>query len=248
MSKKEIPIDNAPFLKSLLKRTKKLYFTKSGKIRRKYNPKDTYQRDILEICLRINSLFETLRLSRFFLGERVDIPVDNDLKIKNADFIRYHIECYFIRITTFKDLILKLYNRVYRFEIKENIGLEGNLKKKAVNENISDLIHLLEGLSILMREIEPVRNRITHGGYYDGSDLILIESEETVRKDTERKSLTDDEYNSTLKRFLEKNILEMQLIEMMKATYLLMAYKTLYPVRKAKENELGLKTKKTIDA
>lgn len=244
MSKKEIPIDNSPFLKSLLKRTGKLYFTKSGKIRREFNPKDTYQREILEICLRINSLFETLRLCRFFLGERIDVPADNDLKIKNADFIRYHIECYFIRITTFKDLMLKLYNRVYKFDIKENIGLERNLEKKAKNEGVSDLIQLLEGLSILMSEIEPVRNRITHGGYYDGSDLILIESEETVRNGSERKSLTDDEYNSTLRRFLEKNIIDMYLIEVMKATYLLTAYKILYPIRKAKEKELSLKTKK----
>src|SRR4051812_22645055 len=116
---KEIPLNELPFYRSLLKRTKKLYLTKTNKVRNKLNQRELYQREILEICLRMSSLLETLRLSRFFLAERVNVSIDNTLKIKNADFIRYHIECYFIRATTFKDLLLKLYNRVHKFGIAE---------------------------------------------------------------------------------------------------------------------------------
>ena len=242
---KEIPIDDSPFFKSLRKRSKKLYLTKGGKVRRKVNVKETYQRDVLEICLRMSALLETLRLSRFFLDERRNVPADNGFKIKNAAFIRYHIECYFIRITTFKDLILKLIRRVHQFEIKENIGLEGNIKKKAERDNFHDITSLLEGLNILMKNIEPIRHKIAHGGYHDNIDLILIETEEVIRNDNVSSSLTNNQYNLALSRLLTQNIIDMHMIEVMMATFILVVYKKLYPIRRIREKEFETKTTTT---
>lgn len=234
---KEIPIDDSPFFKSLRKRTKKLYFTKTNKIRKRFSQRDTYQREILEICLRLSALLETLRLSRFFIDERRNVPPDNDMKIKNADFIRYHLESYFIRVTTFKDLMLKLYNRVYKFNFSERIALENKIMKRAELENNTTLLHLLEGLSILMTSVKPVRNKIAHGGYHDDLDLILIEGEETIRKSNKNGSFTNEEYNATMKRLLTKNIIDMHMNEVMMATLILLSYKKLHPVRRAKEKE-----------
>lgn len=238
----EISLDDTPFYKSLLKRTKNLYLTETGRTRHQLNFYDYYQKNVLEICLRISALLKILRNCRFFLDERRSIPIDNELKIKNADFIRYHIECYFIRMTTFKDLILKLYNRVYGLDVVENAGLEKNLKKRANKDNLSILLDLLEGVSILMQNIEPIRHKIAHGGYYDNVDLIIIESEETIRENNKNKCLKNDEYDLLLKQLLKKNILEMYAIEIEMVTFVILSYKKLYPIRKEKEKELTLKT------
>ena len=56
---RDIPIDDSPFFKSLRRRSLKLYLTKSGKLRKPLSQKDTYQRNVLEVCLRISSLLET---------------------------------------------------------------------------------------------------------------------------------------------------------------------------------------------
>lgn len=239
---KEIPIDDSPFFKSLLKRTQKLYFTKTNKIRKKFSQRDSYQREILEICLRLSALLETLRLSRFFIDERRNVPPDNDMKIKNADFIRYHLESYFIRITTFKDLMLKLYNRVYKFNFTEKNGLENNIIKRAELDNNTILLHLLDGLSILMTSVKPVRNKIAHGGYHDDIDLILIEGDETIRRRNKRSSFTNEEYKVTMKRLLTKNIIDMHMNEVMMATLIFLSYKKLHSVRRAKEKELQQST------
>ena len=229
---KEIPIDNSPFYKSLLKRSSKLYLTTSGNPRKKLNQKDIYQRDILEICLRISSLLQTLRLSRFFLGERLEDKIFENHKVKNADYIRYHIETYFLRLTTYKDLILKLFNRTYNLELKENNGLEKNLIKQITNNNYVELDELLKGLNILMTNVEPIRHKIAHGGYHEDIHLILIESKESIIKDNYQDLPNSKEYLQNLNSLLKRNIIDMYGIELMMATFVLLVYKKLYSKRK----------------
>ena len=235
---KEIAIDDTPFYKSLRKRSNVLLFMKDGKIRNNLSGVDEYQKSILETCLRISSLFKTLRLSRFFLGERLNIPVDSDLKIKNAEFIRYHIECYFIRITTFKDLIVKLFNRTFKLDKKEGNGLFQNVKNEAQKQNITNLLNLLNDLENLLKNVAPIRNKITYGDYYDAIDLVSIEAEELIKNTGKGTSMKNDEYKAVLNKFLTKNIIEMYKIEVAMATYTLRAYKDLYKVRRAKEKTL----------
>lgn len=234
---KELPVNDSPFFKSLRKRTIKLYFTKSRNIRRKWNQKEIYQKEILEVCLRLSGLLETLRLSRFFIEERRRMPADHQLKIKNTEFIRYHLECYLIRSTTFKDLILKLLNRVYKFGFTEKNGLEYKIIRQAEKDNNTDLLNLLEGLKIIMSTLHPIRNKIAHGGYHDDVDLILIEGQESTGNIKAK-----DEYNQTMERLITRNIIDMYQNELMMATLILLAYKKLYPIRRKMEKDL-IKTK-----
>jgi len=240
---KEIPIDDSPFFKSLRKRAPKLYLTKSAKPRKHLSAKDSYQKEVLEICLRISSLLETLRLSRFFLSERLDDKIFENHKVKNAAFVRYHIETYFLRLTTFKDLILKLLNRTYKIDLKENVGLERNLKIQIQKNGFTDLEQLLQGLTILMKNVEPVRHKIAHGGYHDDLDLILIESQETISTDNYSSLSQDSEYLKTLSLLLKRNIIDMYGIELMMATYVLLVYKRLLPKRRLIEKSLIINSK-----
>lgn len=227
-------IDDFPFKKSLLKRSLRLYMTKGGKPRRKLNAKDSYQREILEVCLRISALIEQLRLSRTFIEDREKCTCNENLSISNSDYIRYHLECYYIRITTYKDLMLKLCNRVCKYEITEGNGLEKNLKKRLELENNQIVSELLVGLDILMDKIKPIRNNLAHGGYHEDVDLILIESKDLYR-DIQKE---DNEYDKILHRLINNSTLNMYMIDYMMVTLIELFFKKLYPIRKIKEKEL----------
>jgi hypothetical protein len=146
-----------------------------------------------------------------------------------------------LRITTYKDLLLKLYNRVYRLQVRENIGLEPNLKKTAARHNNELLAELIERLSILMKSLEPIRHRIAHGGYHMDYDLILIEAEEAGRGSGRSGIMPEEEYAAVQKNLLTRNILEMYEIEKTMATFVIAVFKKLYPVRRLFEKQLQRK-------
>ncbi len=226
----QLSVENETFIKSLRKRTLKLYLTKSGKLRTKLNGKDLYQRNILEVCIRLHSTIDTLCLSRFLLEEGLKSRNSDD-KFNNDDILRYHIECFFMKITTYKDLIFKLINKIYDFDIEENIGLERKIRKQIKNQNLSEATTLLESLDIIMGKIIPIRNKIAHGGYLNDVDLTLIETMNIT------KQTGNSEYESVIKRFNFNSTVLMYHIELMLSTYLKLLYKKLLPTRRLIEKE-----------
>lgn len=237
MKKKKFIIEDHEFYVSLRKGSFDLFFTKSLRPRTKLNRSDSYHRNILEVCLRLSAILETLELSREFIEERRNSPYNNSFKVSNSQFLRYHLECYYIRITSFKDLVLKLINRVYLACIRENIGLEKNLAKFSVELKFMDIDNLLIGLNIIMNKIEPTRHRITHGNYHEDVDLILIESMERNR--AVKRCIKKKDYDQTMKRFMYRNTKDMFLIELMMKAFLELTFDTLYKVRMSKEKDLN---------
>ncbi len=226
----QLSIENETFIKSLLKRSEKLYLTKTGKIRTKLNRKDLYQRNIFEVCLRLHATIDTLCLCRFFLQENIESKYTIN-KFNNGDVLRYHIEYFFLKVTAYKDLIFKLINKVYDFDIEENIGLERKIRKEIKNKNLSKASDLLEGLDIIMGKIAPIRNKIAHGGYFRDVDLTLIESMNITKRTNSNK------YENAIKRFSFNNTVLMYQIELMLSTYLKLIYKELLPIRRLIEKQ-----------
>ncbi len=224
----QLSVENATFIKSLRKRTLKLYVTKSGKPRTRLNEKDLYQRNILEVCCRLHSTINTLSLSRFLLEEEFK---SKNSKGNKGDILRYHIEYFFIKVTTYRDLIFKLINQVYDFEIEENMSLKKKIKKQIKNQNLSEVTTLLDGLDTIMEKIIPIRNKIAHGSYYNDIDLLLIEAM-NITKQTD-----NNEYKNTIKRFNLTSIFFMYSIELMLAKHLKFVYKTLLPTRRLIEKK-----------
>ncbi|KKO92457.1 hypothetical protein AAW12_04985 [Sphingobacterium sp. Ag1] len=226
----QLYLENEIFIKSLLKRSSKLYLTKSGKPRKKLNLKDLYQKEILEICLNLHSNINTLCLSRCFLVEnKTFLNESAQILINKSSFFRYHIECFFIRVTSYKDLIIKLINKTYELGVNENIGLEGKIRKEVKNKKIEEISKLLIGLDIIMDKIKPVRNQLAHGDYYIDVNLALIQSMESTQR------IESDEYEESVKRFLLNNNISMYTIELMLVVYLKFIYKRLLPKRREME-------------
>jgi hypothetical protein len=191
---------------------------------------EEYQDDIMEIVLRIYTLVELLGVSRILISERSNL--DSNSKIKDGVFFRYNIEAYYLRITSLKDLIFKLINRVYQYNIVENLGLESKIKKKIVVENNEDLSKFMAFFSSFIETIAPLRNNVAHGGYHWDKYLTLIESRGIIRK--RKMSKNDPVY----KAFSNNALFEMYMHEHMIVGIVLYLYTILYPIRISKEKEI----------
>jgi len=158
---KKPPFDKSSLYKFLLKKAGKLLHHPKDNI--VLSIKDQYRKDVLDICLRITNEFDLLSLSKKLLREKKSRWGSKSNNIKNGEFIRYHLEAYLFRITTIRDLILKLLNRVNKLGLKENSYLEFSIKKKSDQTNNIKLSEHIEIVHSVFQEIKPIRNKIAHG-------------------------------------------------------------------------------------
>lgn len=191
-----------------------------------------YLREILEACLRINGLLDMIKLSRLFLEEREGVGDDSSFKINNGEFIRYHSEAFYMRISSFKDLILKLINRTYNFGFKENLGLEKRIRN--ISKQHEEIRKHLEGLDIIIDSVKSVRNDIAHGGFHTDPLLVLVEASNLTKKTEESKK----EYSMTLKELLINCMSTIYAYELMVSGYSRVIFDQLLPVRKRIEKGL----------
>ena len=85
-----------------------------------------------------------------------------------------------------------------------------------------------------MEKIIPIRNKIAHGGYHDNIELILFEAKSIASESDENRK----EYLATIGSLVANNIRDMYLNELMMATYLLLVYDKLLPIRQENEKKL----------
>lgn len=137
-----------------------------------------YVKNVYKVLFKIRHTLETLQLSRIFIAERhplsKKITGEMNSSITIDKYIRFHLECYFLRITTYKDLTLQLLNTVYQLNEKLGNGLESRLIKKSKGETKEKLMEIVERLNKLISTVQPKRNKVAHEGYYDNSDLSLL--------------------------------------------------------------------------
>lgn len=238
--KKDISPEETQFYVSLLKKTMVLYRLENGKLRENNSELEIYHKQVLEITLRVTAILNALKYSRLFIQSLVTKRINRLNEPTDAQFLRYHLECYAIRVTSFKDIFLKLINRTYRLDIKENVGLERNITALAEKQNITTITGLLQGLNIVMKQLEPHRHRIAHGNYHEDLNLIMLESIETRFDNKPRMPKANmQEYKASRLRVIGKNCSEMILLELLLQKYMVVSFALLYPVRKSFEKEIS---------
>jgi hypothetical protein len=164
---------------------------------------------------RIKHTIETLGLIRVLIAEKHPLSkVTTTSTISKGEFLRYNIENYFLRISTYKDQVFQLIDCVLELNIKKGIGFQNRLEKKAKEDNIGFVKDIIDNLSTLFTNVKPVRDKIAHQGYFHDSDLGLIEAGyDIVESEPEIKDLTREDMDNILSVFISKNIIEMRRIE-----------------------------------
>lgn len=164
--------------------------------------------------IKIQHTLKSLRLARVFLAERHPLVYNYKQEkstISFGEYLRYHIENYFLRITTYKDQILQLYNIVHVLEVKTGLGFEKRLHKKAADKNLHDLDAIMVSVENLISKAKPIRNRIAHEGYHHDSDLGLAEAgfEYIHDKDANEKGFNEAAWLDIIKSIIMENVREM---------------------------------------
>lgn len=150
---------------------------------RMYYHKNKKESSNLNFCInvhkeviKITNTLTDLKLIRQLIAEiHPNSKVNSNSIIRPEILLKYHTENYFLRIMTYKDQLLKLISTVYQWEIKDGIGYEKRLLKKANEENINLIAKLIQDVNTMLSSVREIRNKIAHGEKLDNVDILLLQ-------------------------------------------------------------------------
>jgi hypothetical protein len=127
--------------------------------------KESYCLEVYTALNRVKNILVTLQHSRVMLAE-IDVISDENYysTLPKATAKRYHIEVYFLRLTTYKDLTIQLIATVNQWTIPGNNGAGAKLAKQALAAGKKYVAPLLTTLDNMMSTAKPIRNLIAHEG------------------------------------------------------------------------------------
>ncbi|PWS28583.1 hypothetical protein DHW03_01650 [Pedobacter yonginense] len=97
--------------------------------------------------------------------------------------LKYHIENFFLKITTYKDLVLKLIDAVYIWKLPRGAnGFENMLLKCADKQGVEGIKTIVENLKILFSTVKVIRNKIAHEGSLNNVDVELLEIHKGIKE------------------------------------------------------------------
>lgn len=173
--------------------------------------------------------FKPIQIARILTAElHPDINIHHS-NVADVDLLRYNIENYLLRITVYKDLVLKFINEVYQWKYKAGNGLQREIRKKAEKEKLGGILQMINVLDILMEKVKPIRNTIAHEGSML-SEIAFIEGDDFLWETMPELGNNRLERNAYFKELIEGNLGEMLKIEEDLATNLLSVFDLLFPV------------------
>jgi hypothetical protein len=177
--------------------------------------------------------FKPIKITRILTAEQHPAINVARTSIGAAEYLKYTLENYFLRITTYKDVTLEFVATVYQWDIKPGSGFQNRLQKKANAEGDNHVAIIITRVTILMTHVSRIRNLIAHEGSIASEIDILgnIPSVDEIMPDI---STDKETRNAFFKKLIDENLKEMLQIEETLATDLLIVLDTLFPIFKEK--------------
>jgi hypothetical protein len=119
--------------------------------------------------------FRDIELIDIFLQERLKNKTISRKGITDPEYIRYHMENYFIRMHKIKDQTCILLNNYFNLKYSEKYRLEQNLLNDEFLKSTS-LTMYIKYCNESFSKLRPVRNEIAHQSGLKTSDLGMLES------------------------------------------------------------------------
>ena len=183
----------------------------------------------------LNTL-HTLQIARILIAEQHPAVKGTKSHVKPADFLRYNVENYFLRITAYNDVVLQLINEVYEWGIKNDLSFYKKIKAKAKADQNKDVLLMISSLDNLMKSIKPKRNKIAHEGSL-ATDIIFLEAADYLAETIPNTNIDQADRDLFFAKIVYDNIKEMTQIEQDIATNLLAVMDLLWPVFKQTLNQ-----------
>jgi hypothetical protein len=147
--------------------------------KRKKSRYTKYNTDIFYRLTRILETLDDLRAVQIFLKQYPYSKTLRKNRITRTAYAIYHIEVYFLKVTSLKDKLALLTNDVYDLGLPEKrVTLDLLADMKQLKN--SQVVSLLKTFSKAISEITSQRNIIAHRGKYDDKELTEIKMYEMV--------------------------------------------------------------------
>jgi len=181
----------------------------------KINPKKfIYCRAVQHEVSKVFHTLKTLQTARVLIAEEhPNVTQREGSSIASDTFVRYNIECYFLRLTTYKDQVMQLIDAILELGIEKGLGYEKRLLKKSEKLQLSEAADVLEGIKKLLLKVQPIRNKLAHEGVYEDTDLLLIEIAKFAREKFDMQALTKEEEDLFTRLKIMEMLKEMMQIE-----------------------------------
>jgi len=176
----------------------------------------------------IKRLLETLQMIRIMIAQMHPIVFTNNQSvISKPAQLRYHIENYFLRITTYKDLVHQLLILVLQLNIKKTNNLAQLIRKQVETSNDNIILQLVSDLETLFTEVKKIRNKLAHEATLSDVDIDIMETAYFLNKETPE-IFDSEEFEIYSSMLILRNTQEMMKIEEDLATNLLVVADNLY--------------------
>jgi len=193
-----------------------------------------YVKQVDDVLSKIEHNLRTLMIARVFIAERHPLTFNN-LKSKSSisttEYLRYHIEAYFLRTTIYKDQVLTLYSIVHQIDAKQGLGFESRLRKKLPKQLLEEYEEIINSIDAILSKVKPIRNLIAHEGLHHIRNFGIIDAGNRYLNEpnTDKKLFSEENWNDLLKGTIMENIMTMMDNEKEMATNLFWVLDQLYP-------------------
>lgn len=229
-----VAFDDHEVVNKILTDTVKAYHTKE------LNPiKFNYCRSVQSDISKIYSTLKTIQLVRILIAE--EHPIIDKRKgssIERNQFLRYNLENYFLRITTYKDQVLHAMNSLLQLEVNSGNNFTNRLKSKATQQNIPEVDLAIQNLDKLFSSVQHIRNKVAHEGGYDNIDLGMLELASIAKENFDIEAVSKSDYDTLHAMLIIENIKEMMQIEEDLTSNLYAVLRSFYPYYLAKIEQL----------
>lgn len=137
-------------------------------------PGEEYVTKLNNSLIALMDNFRDLELIELFLAERLKVKTINRKEVTDPEYIRYHMENYFIRVHKIKDQVCILLNNFFKLGHYENSWLEKNMLKDEFLKATSLTIYI-KYCNEIFRQLRSIRNQIAHRSNLSTSDLGMLD-------------------------------------------------------------------------
>lgn len=155
--------------------------------------KEEYCHDILMLLFKIDSAFNDLDLNKKFVCQYQNKDLFEILDIDKSTYLNYHLEYFYLKISTIYDLSLKLINAIYKLNLN---GMKINYKNIIKCESVSvDIKGLVINFNNKIVSVRVIRNDITHSNELN---------EDNIERLKLTKHLKENSKNESIKKLISK--------------------------------------------
>lgn len=190
-----------------------------------------YLKKVHQKFINICNVLHTLQIARILIAEQHPSIEGNKSKVKIADFLRYNVENYYMRITAYHDVIMQLLNEVNCWEIPSQFNFNQRVKIRAKKEKNHDAQLIVKNLDEILKNVKLKRNKIAHEGSF-ATDIIFLEIADFLSENIPSSNIDETDRNIFYAKLIIDNTKEMLQIEQDLATNLLGVMDLLWPVYK----------------